>query len=78
MIQKLTDELTKEIGRYDKWSYAYQQGTEIHVCNDGVCDSFVFDVDKARVMYEPKQGTTVHDKILAFIAKKYLVSKNLL
>lgn len=77
MIRKLTKELTKKIIQFDEWSYAYRQGNEIHVCNDGVCDAFVYDVGRARVIYEPEQGT-IDDKILAFIAKKYLVSKNML
>lgn len=55
MIRKLAEELTKEIRHFDKWSYAYVQGTEIHVCNDGVCDSFVFDLYKAKIIYEPKK-----------------------
>lgn len=49
----------------------------IHVCNDGVCDVFVYDIDRARIIYEPEQGTT-DDKILAFVAKEYLMSKNML
>lgn len=77
MIQKLVNGLTKKIRSFDEWSYAYRQGTEIHVCNDGVCDSFVFDVNKAKVVYESKQGT-IDDKILVFIAKEYLITKNLL
>ena len=77
MIKRLARELTKEIRKFDKWSCAYVQGTEIHVCNDGVCDSFVFDLYKAKIIYEPKKAT-IDDKILAFIAKEYLVSKNML
>lgn len=77
MIRKLAEELTKEIRHFDKWSYAYVQGTEIHVCNDGVCDSFVFDLYKAKIIYEPKKAT-IDDKILAFIAKIYLSSKNMI
>lgn len=77
MIRKLTKELTKKVRQFDEWSYAYRQGNEIHVCNDGVSDAFVYDVGRMRVIHEPKQGT-IDDKILAFIAKEYLVSKNML
>ena len=77
MIRKLAKELTKKIRQFDEWSYAYIQGNEIHVCNDGVCDAFVYDIDKQRVVYEPEQRT-IDDKILAFIAKEYLVSKNMI
>lgn len=77
MIRKLAEELTKEIRQFDEWSYAYRYGNEIHVCNDGACDSLVFDADKAKIVYEPKKAT-IDDKILAFIAKEYLASKNML
>ena len=77
MIRKLAKELTKKIRQFDEWSYAYIQGNEIHVCNDGVCDALVYDIDRARIIYEPEQRT-IDDKILAYIAKEYLVSNNML
>lgn len=69
--------LNKEIQRYDEWSYVYTEGKTIHVCNDGVCDSLVYDMRKHSVIYEDKNGT-IDDKLLAFIAREYLRSKGLL
>lgn len=76
-MENVVSGLNKEIQKYDEWSYAYSEDDTIHVCNDGVCDSLVYDMCKHSVVYENETGT-IDDKLLAFIARSYLRSKSLL